>query len=123
MNSARGTLKDAAGAAFVMVTACALPPRLSASERSDFPPPPPDICDYVSPSRRDVPARGTRRVRAERHDPHSNHCTDLRTVVARYLFGLLLCCRLLRIIFRIVFRVDTTVLITEDRKLAFAVSP
>jgi SRSO17 transposase len=53
-----------------------------------FPPlPAPAILGYASPRQLNASSRAVRRVRPERHNPYS--ITTLRTVIARYLLGLL----------------------------------
>jgi hypothetical protein len=53
-----------------------------------FPPPPaPVILGYAPPSSPDASSRAVHRVRPERHNPHS--IATLKTVIARYLLGLL----------------------------------
>jgi len=88
-NSVWGTLKGAAGADFITTPPCALPRMASWFPKGAvFPPlPAPAILGYTSPRRPYASGRAVRRVRPERHNPHS--ITTLRTVIARYLLGLL----------------------------------
>src|SRR6266849_9725260 len=83
------TMKGEAGADFT-ITPLSVSPHMGfwCPSGAFFPPQPtPAMLDYAPPNRHRIFDREARRIRPERHNPHS--IATLRIIIARYLVGLL----------------------------------
>lgn len=103
------TMKAEVGADFT-ITPLSVSPRMDfwfPSGAFFFPQRAPAMLDYAPPNHHKASGREARRIRPERHSPHS--IATLIIIVARYLVGLLPQCPCRRIAFRIVLGVHVSV--------------